>query len=120
MEGKLAVVRNVSTTLSQLLGEADRYSRRSCMITTGLRKPKKDETNDEDSKRVISTIASEAGLDEGEFMRHVDKVHPVGSTKNGKQSRIIKFTTHSFKEKVFLKHKQSKKNEIEKRKHNPK
>ena len=51
-------------------------------------------------------------------MRHVAKVHPVSDTKNGKQSRIIKFTTHSFKEKVLLKHRQNKKNEIEKRKQN--
>ena len=54
------------------------------MIVMGLRKPEKDETNGKDKKRVISTITSEAGLDEGEFMRHVDKVHPVGGTKNDK------------------------------------
>ena len=53
-------------------------------------------------------------------MLHVDKVHPVGGTKNGKQSKIIKFTTHRFKEKLFLKHKQIKKNDTEKRKQNPK
>ena len=33
---------------------------------------------------------------------------------------MIKFATHSFKEKVFLKHKQNKKNGTEKRKQNPK
>ena len=71
----------------------------------GPPKARKDETNNEDSKRVISAIASEAWLDEEEFMKHVDKVHPVGATKNGKQSRIIKLTTNSSKEKVFLKHK---------------
>ena len=59
MEGELAVARNVNTILSQQLDEADQYSRRSCMIVMGLRKPGKDETNDEDSKRVIS--ASRAG-----------------------------------------------------------
>ena len=90
------------------------------MIVAGLQKPGKDETNDEDSKSVISAIASEAGLDKEEFTMHMDKVHFVGGTKNGKQSRIIKFTTHSFKEKVFLKHKQIKKNDTEKRKQNPK
>ena len=68
------------------------------MIVMGLRKPEKDETNGKDKKRVISTITSEARLDEGEFMRHVDKVHPVGGTKNDKQSRIIKLTTNSFEE----------------------
>ena len=103
MEGELAVVRNINTVLSQQLDEADQYSQRSCTIVTGLRKPGKDETNDEDSKRIISAIASEAGLNEEEFTKHVDKVHPVGGTKNGKQSRIIKFTTRSFREKVFFK-----------------
>ena len=49
---------------------------------------------------------------------HMDNVHPVGGMKNGKQSRIIKFTTHSFKEKGFLKHKQIKKNGTEKKKQN--
>ena len=55
------------------------------MIVTALRKPGKDETNHKDSKLVISAIASKAGLDEEEFVMHVDKVHPVGGTKNGKQ-----------------------------------
>ena len=120
MEGELAVVRNINTVLSQQLDEADQYSQRSCTIVTGLRNPGKDETNDEDSKRVISAIASEAGLNEEEFTKHVDKVHPVGGTKNGKQSRIIKFTTRSFRKRFFLKHKQNKKNDTEKRKQNPK
>ena len=59
-------------------------------------------------------------MDKEEFMKHVGMVHPVGDMKNGKEPRIIKFTTHSLKEKVFLKHKQNKKNDTEKRKQNPK
>ena len=51
---------------------------------------------------------------------HKDKVHPVGDTKNDKQPTIIKFTNQSFKENVFLKHKLNKKNEITRRKQNPK
>ena len=78
MEGELAVVRNVNTILSQQLDEVDPYSRRLCMIVTDLRKPRKDETNNEDRKRVISAIAGETRLDRGEFTKHVDKVHPVG------------------------------------------
>ena len=66
----------------------------------------------------MSAITSEVGLGEGKFMKHVDKVHPVSGTKNGKLPRVIKFPTQSFKKKVFLKHKQNKKNENEKRKEN--
>ena len=93
IEGELAVVRNANTILSPQLDKADEYSRRSCMILTVLGKSRKDQTNDEDSRTVISAITSEAGLDEREFMKH------VGGTK---------------------KHNQNKKNEIEKRKQNPK
>ena len=51
------------------------------MIVAGLRKPGKDETNNKDSKSVISAIVSEARLDEEEFTMHMDKDHLVGGTK---------------------------------------
>ena len=47
MKGELAVIQNVNTLLSRQLDEADSYSRRSCMIVTGLQKPKDDETNED-------------------------------------------------------------------------
>ena len=107
MKGELAVVRNVNTLLSRQLDETDSYSQRSCMIVTGLRKPKNDKTNKDDALNVIS--AKEAGIDENDFRKHVDKIHPIGGAKNGNQARITKFTTHSFKEEVFLQHKRNKK-----------
>ena len=109
MEGELAVIRNVNTLLSRQLDEADSYSRRSCMRVTGVRKPEDDETNEDDALSVISAVAKEAGVDENDFRKHVDKIHPIGGAKNGNQARIIKFTAHSFKEKVFLQHKRNKK-----------
>ena len=73
---------------------------RPYMIVTGPKKPRKDE----------------ARLEKGAFMKHVDKGHPVGGIKNGKQTRIMKLTNHSFKKKDFLKHKQNMKNDNEKKK----
>ena len=75
------------------------------MIVTDLRKPVNDETNEDDTLHVISAVAKEAGIDGNYFRKHVGKIHPTGGAKNGNQARIIKFTTHSFKEKVFLQHK---------------
>ena len=49
-------------------------------------------------------------------MKHVAKIHHIGGAKNGNQARIIKRTTHSFKEKVFLQHKRSKKTDNGKKK----
>ena len=120
LEGELAVVRNVNTLLSRQLDETDSYSLRSCMIVTGLQKPVNDKTNKDDALNVISAVAKEAGVEENDFRKHVDKIHPIGGAKNGKQARIIKFTTHSFKEEVFLQHKRNKKLIVEKRKKNPK
>ena len=108
MEGELVVVRNVNTLFSRQLDEADSYSRRLCIIVTGLRKPVNDETNKDDALNVISAVAKDAGIDENDFRKHVDKIHSIGGAKNGNQARIIKFTTHSFKESVFLQHKQKK------------
>ena len=109
MEGELAVIRNVNTLLLRQLDKADSYSQRSCMIVTGLWKPEDDETNEDDALNVISSVAKEAGVDENDFRKHVNKIHPIGGSKNGNQARIIKFTTHSFKEKVFLQQKRNKK-----------
>ena len=120
MEGELAVIRNVNTLLLRQLDEADSYSRRSGMIVMGLRKPEDDETNEDDALNVISSVAKEAGVDENDFRKHVNKIHPIGGSKNGNQARIIKFTTHSFKEKVFLQHKRNKKIDNGKKKKNPK
>ena len=116
MEGELAVVRNVSTLLSCQLDDADSYSRRSCMIVTVLRKPENDETNEDDALNVISAVAKEAGIDKNDFRKQVDKIHPIGGAKNRNQARIIKFTTHTFKEKVFLQHKRNKKTDNGKKK----
>ena len=80
------------------------------MIVTGLRKPENDETNKDDVLNVISAVAKEAGIDEYDFRKHVDKIHltaytGIGGAKRENQARIIKFTAYSFKEKVFLQHK---------------
>ena len=75
------------------------------MIVTDLRKPVNDETNEDDTLHVISAVAKEAGIDGNDFRKHVGTIHPISGAKNGNQARIIKFTTHSFKEKVFLQHK---------------
>ena len=52
------------------------------MIVTGLRKPEKDTTSDKDSIAKELSQQSQVkprALDERKFMRHVDKVHPVGA-----------------------------------------
>ena len=82
----------------------------------GLQTPKNDETNKEDGLNVISAVTKEAGVDKNDFRKHVNKIHPISGAKNRNQVRIIKFTTYSYKEKVFLQHKQNNKFDNRKKK----
>ena len=108
------IVRNTNTLLSRQVDEADSYSRRSCMIVTGS--PKAQEWWNKRGWRVKRNVAKEAKRGENDFRKHVNKIHPIANAKNRNQARIIKFTIHRFKEKVFLRHKRNKKTDNGKKK----
>ena len=57
------------------------------MIVMGLRKPENDETIKEDALNVISPVAKEAGIDQNDFRKCVDKIHPTGGAKKGKPGK---------------------------------
>lgn len=63
--------------------------------------PESQSTNKEDNKNVIAQV--------DHIKKDVHKIHSVGAPKYGKQARIVKFTTHNFKERIFLQHRQCKK-----------
>ena len=60
-------------------------------------------------------VAKLVGIDENNFKKHVVKIHFIGRTENGNQARIIKFITHSYKEKIFQQFKWNQKIDNEKR-----
>ena len=56
--------------------------------------------------QVIDTLERECGISPDVIKNNLDKTHPIGPPdKYGKQLRIVTFTTDSFKETVFRKHK---------------
>ena len=66
-----------------------------------------DDKNDLD--KVAETLARESDINKDIVIRNIGKTHTFGKIdKNGLQRRIVKFTTDSFKEKVFKKHKKNK------------
>ena len=69
-----------------------------------------------DEELVVSRLKEETGIDEGVIQQNIDKIHPIGQPEDDKQRRIVKFTSDSLKERVFMKHKQRKKAYIEKQK----
>ena len=82
-----------------------------------MAKPGHDEEgadNSDDVKQVIETLERECGISQDVIKNNLDKTHPIGRPDEyGKQLRIVKFTTDSFKEAVFRKHKRCRNSYIE-------
>ena len=80
------------------------YSRRPCSVLTGLCKEKNKNLN-KLKKDVVETLC-ETGISEEEITNNIGKFHRTGRTdRNNTQSTIIKFKSHSFKEKIYFKRK---------------
>ena len=97
----------------------EQYSRRPCLVINGMAKPGHQEVadNSDDVKQVIETLERECGISQDVIKNNLDKTHPIGRPDEyGKQLRIVKFTTDSFKETVFRKHKHQRNACIERQK----
>ena len=113
LEGRLLITQNVNQHLESMIDSQAQYSRRSCLVINGMAEP---ENESDDEKLVLSRLKEETGIDEDVIQQNIDKIHLIGQPEDGKQRRIVKFTSDSFNERVFMKHKQRKKAYIEKQK----
>ena len=100
MEGELVISKHVSSILEEKLDENQQYSRRSCLLISGIMK-KPNERSEETEILAKEVILNDLGIPHQEFQNNFDKVHRVGKTTNNKQNIIIKFKTHSFREKLY-------------------
>ena len=70
-----------------------------------------------DFPNCIETLERECGISPDVIKNNLDKMHIIGfPDEYGKQLRIVKFTTDSFKETVHRKHKHHRKSYIERQK----
>ena len=51
----------------------------------------------DDEKLVLSRLKEETRVDEDVIQQNIDKIHRIGQPEGGKQRRIVKFTSDSFK-----------------------
>ena len=122
-EGWINVTQTVNSHLQNMRGAQEQYSRRSCLVINGMAKPGHEEGADnfDDVKQVIETLEKECGISQDFIKNNLDKTHPIGwPHEYGKQLRIVKFTTDSFKETVFRKHKHRRNLYIERQKRSSK
>ena len=113
LEGCLFVTQRVNSLLEAKIDCQEQYCRRPCYVINGMNEPA-DDKNDLD--KVAETLARESDISKDIITResdiskdiiikNIDKIHPIGKTdEKDLQLRIVKFTSDSFKEKVFKKH----------------
>ena len=114
-EGGLASVSHVTSVLQeQLTARTDKlemYSRRSCIVLTGL--CKKEYENLNKLKEYVLETLCETGISKEEISGNIDKLHKIEKTnKNNTQNTIVKFKSHSFKEKIYFKRKAVKQRDV--------
>ena len=117
------MTQTVNSHLQNMRGAQKQYSRWSCLVINGMAKPGHEEGADnfDDVKQVIETLEKECGISQDVIKNNLNKTHSIGwPHEYGKQLRIVKFTTDSFKETVFRKHKHRRNLYIERQKRSSK
>ena len=101
MERKIAIQETVNNLLEQKTNDLEAYSRRPCAILSGIQKPK-EEKQEENNKTSVLENQQKTGLPKKEIERNIDKLHRIGRFDHKTQTQpiIVKFKTHSFKEKI--------------------
>ena len=102
LEGRLLITQTVNRYLESMIDSQAQYSRRPCLVINGMAEP---ENKSNDKKLILSRPKEETGIDEDVIQQNIDK--------------IVKFSSDSFKERVFMKHKQRTKVYIEKKANKP-
>ena len=99
--GKIATQESVSNLLEQKTDNLEAYSRRPCTILSGIQKLKKESQGN--IKTSVLENLQKTGLPLEKIERNIDKLHWVGRFDHETQMQpiIVKFRTHSFKEKIY-------------------
>ena len=119
LEGRINMTQTLNSHLQNIVDAQDQYSRWSCLVINSMAKPGHEEGDDnsDDVRQVIETLDRECRINQDVIKNNLDKTHSILCPyEYGKQLRIVKFTTESFKETVFRKHKYRRDSYIERQK----
>ena len=106
LESQIHICGTVNENQRVMIDNQEQYSRRACMVVSGMAVSDTDAEHGEDFGKVVNVLSEESGIDEETIKVNIDKIHPIGVIgDNGKQQRKIKFKSDSFKEKMFRNHK---------------
>ena len=96
LEGRIFVTQRVNSQLDNMIDRQYQYSRRPCLLVKDIREPSIE--NDRDVDDFAAILEKETGIGKDIILANVDKTNSIGRVENGKQVRIVKFTSDHFKE----------------------
>lgn len=104
LESEIAVTKKVNSILEEQVDSLQQYQRRSCMIIDGIQPVKKGTKEDmlQLKSKIKKIVTTKLDISNASFEDNFDKCHRIGPVKNGKQSSIIRFRTHSFRENLYM------------------
>ena len=100
LESVLEVTRNANSLLKQEVDNLQQYQRRTCNIVDGIT-PVKDEMEKQMTAKTKNFLIKNLGFEERKVNEELDKCHRLGKAKDGKQSTVIRFKSHSFRASVY-------------------
>ena len=108
LKEQLAVTKHVNTLLSNEVDNLQQYQRRSCVVIAGLQSSQ-EETPGDVYKQAENVLVRDLNLDREEIGYEIDKCHRIGPVKDdGTQDTIIRFRSHNFRERVYIRRKKNK------------
>ena len=112
LESDISIARNISETLKTELDKLHQYSKRNCIIVSGV--PVKDnETVEEIHKKIKNIIVSDIEETPSEkYENEFDKIHRVCPRIDNKQNIIVRFKSHNFPSTIYYNRKKIKNNTV--------
>ena len=109
LKSKQAISERITDRLRNELDKANQYTRRNCVILSDV--PVKRNEKPQELEEKVKTIMGEAGIN-NDIINDIDKLHPVGKTRQNKQKIIIRFRSHSKRYAFFAKRKSLQNNRV--------
>ena len=102
LQSELIITKNVHNILTNEVDDQQQYQRRQCIVIDGLQTAPK-ETILQVTQKAENVLAQHLKLDPDEVLNQTDKCHCIGPLKDDDtQSTIIRFKSHSFREKAHV------------------
>ena len=102
LQSELVITKNVNNLLTNEVDDLQQYQRRQCIVIDGLQTtPNK--TISQVTQKAENVLAQHLKLDPDEVVNQTDKCHHIGLFKDDDtQSTIVRFKSHSFRQKAYV------------------